>query len=218
MGWFKEIWAGAQTMGKMAYDWSGPGLVNRGTQAVRDAIVDAKDDTADVMVTANGDGTTNAIMSGMDVFVGRSDSVVWRPRTVDQMVDGVLAKANGRTLRKLYIEGHGSPGVQWVGEQAITHTDPFNPRLSELSKITDENTVVILGGCNTGEGEDGESLARRLSKLWGAEVRAGETLQRPMGVELEGPVISCYPDPDAEDGTTCERALDESLLSTNWKL
>ena len=101
------------------------------------------------------------------------------------MVAAILAKAGGKKIRHLLIDGHGSEGTQWIAEKASINS----ARLNELAPLRGHFTadaVVHLGGCNVGGGPQGQQLLTSLARLWGVQVTASTSFERPLVPGIEG--------------------------------
>jgi len=100
--------------------------------------------------------------------------------TFAEMVQGVLARANGRKIDKLTFIGHGHAGSQRVGTRAAMNDEMTAADRAELAKLAPHfaaNAEVVLDGCSVGAGTSGEKLLIDLATLWNVRVRAGLTQQ-----------------------------------------
>jgi len=164
------------------------------------------------------------------VIDGNSDAVDWLDSlftvgditvvSVQDMVDKVLRRVGGNSIRSLFIGGHGSPGYQSIGcgptrestGDLSLQLDSATGRLKgnsehhlgRLSRKFSHTAVVTLGGCRTGNGTAGENLLKELSRILGVPVEAGTANQRPFFPGMEGSVTRCT-------SSSCE-----TLPSTWW--
>jgi hypothetical protein len=119
---------------------------------------------------------------------------------VFDMIEGILAKAQGRPIRRLTITGHGSPGSQEIGTSGSLHNvmGPSEKRaLGKLHAHFSPDAEVVLHGCEVAGGTAGEQLLVTLSQIWGVPVRGGVAPQRGLP-GLEGNEVLAQP--DAERG------------------
>lgn len=126
--------------------------------------------------------------------------------SVKDMVDKVLNAVGSDPLTNLNILGHGRPGSQSVGKGM--GSDPTKTKYialdnstgsligtceQELSRLIPKlstDALISLHGCNTGKGQAGEDLLKRMSTVLGVSVEAGIITQRTMP-GYEGPVLRC---------------------------
>jgi Domain of unknown function (DUF4347) len=133
--------------------------------------------------------------------------------SVQSMVDGIqqrLASAARQSptepvvIGRLRIVGHGSPGLQGMGDSLTTQ----NPRqlialdrhghllnrgvLLQLRGRFARDARVELHGCSAGRGRQGAALLHQLKALWGVGVYAGSVDQNPAtpGLDFFVPVPS----------------------------
>ena len=131
--------------------------------------------------------------------------------TFAEMVQGVLARANGRKIDKLTFIGHGHAGAQRVGTHAVMNDSMTAAERAELAKLAPHfaaNAEVILDGCSVGAGTSGEKLLIDLATLWNVRVRAGLTQQMWMpGIEGSSNVAT-----PGHDGKSAEVKRDTSMF------
>jgi len=139
-------------------------------------------------------------------IIADTKRTVW-VNSVQDMVDKVLIAAGGSKIWWLVILGHGFPGWQSVG--CGTGLDPTDTKhlyvesttgklagnaeaeLKRLKPVLAANSVVSLGGCETGKGTKGELLLKTVSAaLGGVAVEAATNVQRLLA-GYEGEVRRC---------------------------
>ncbi len=186
-----------------------------GTTSQDDVVLDAPTTTPSAASVRFADGPIPAPASFEPIQDGRGKpvSVVYLPDDSDfdfdallrrgeirggsvrDMVDKIIAKANGSPIGFLMIRGHGEPGTQQVGKG--TYFDfrmdgDTATQLARLRPLFAPGAEVRLDGCFVGAGPRGESLLRTLVQLWGVRVRAGAGQQNDLG-GLEGMVAIAEP-------------------------
>jgi hypothetical protein len=130
--------------------------------------------------------------------------------SVNDMVNKVLARSNGRPIRRLTLIGHGAPGHQSVGDgQGFDETGnrslTFHPKTgkliggveAELARLAGKfapEAVVTLRGCKVALGDAGKGLLKRVSNLMGGVAVEGSEENHRAGYELPGTVIRCKGD------------------------
>jgi hypothetical protein len=128
---------------------------------------------------------------------------------VDTLVDGVLGNLGGHLIKALVIFGHGKPGIQGVGCGRDLDADPDGVMSLRVDTVSGHlvgdgkklrrfrghfthHAVVVLSGCKSGQGEQGEALLKAVSHtLGGVAVEAGTQDQYPLHPGVEGLCIRC---------------------------
>ena len=101
------------------------------------------------------------------------------------MVAAIIAKAGGKKIRRLTIDGHGSEGNQSISNTASIDTRALG-ELAPLRSHFTSDAVVHLGGCNVGGGPRGQELLTALARTWGVKVSASTSFERPLVPGIEG--------------------------------
>jgi hypothetical protein len=101
------------------------------------------------------------------------------------MVAAIIAKAGGKKIRRLTIDGHGSEGNQRISETASIDSGALG-QLAPLRSHFTSDAVVHLGGCNVGGGPRGQELLTALARTWGVRVSASTSFERPLVPGIEG--------------------------------
>jgi len=133
--------------------------------------------------------------TGHDIYVidfgVNQDVVNWREaifhigeieaESVDQMVRDVKAEVGDPStncIRRLTLDGHGSPGNMSVGdgtgwmEGRNISAGNFRPSLAELTPYFCSGASVVLLGCNVGRGPTGMRFIQALADYWQVNVAA----------------------------------------------
>jgi hypothetical protein len=133
--------------------------------------------------------------TGQDVYVidfgVNRDVVNWREailhigeieaESVDQMVRDVKSEVGDPStncIRRLTLDGHGSPGNMSVGdgtgwmEGRNISTGNFRPSLADLNPYFCSGASVVLLGCNVGRGPTGVRFIQALADYWQVNVAA----------------------------------------------
>jgi len=112
--------------------------------------------------------------------------------SVDQMVRDVKAEVGDpatNCLRRLTLDGHGSPGNMSVGdgtgwiEGKNISTGSFRPSLADLKPYFCDGAQVTLLGCNVGRGAVGARFIQTLADYWQVNVAAATGLVDGFGIE-----------------------------------
>jgi hypothetical protein len=128
-----------------------------------------------------------------------------------EMVEGIIAKANGHPIGKLTLTGHGRGGSQQIGEKSslsVRMSAEEKRDLARLKPLFASNAEVVLHGCEVASDQSGEKLLRELAIMWGVPVRAAVPYQR-LTPGLEGTEKRAIP--DGHGGATLETS--ESSLN-----
>lgn len=175
-------------------------------------------DTVDIAVVSEHDIVEEAAQR-----VGYANIKGGDLRTIGAFTEQVLAVANGRKIRSLFVGAHGDPGRQNVGQyyalfanRPSVSLDAYaiadGRQLSELAPLAGNFTsdaVVTLGGCNVAAGNPGHYLLGMLARTWNVTVQASEDIQYPMQ-GLEGThLVVCRPDPKLSVGYACTKQENE---------
>jgi hypothetical protein len=112
---------------------------------------------------------------------------------VDQMVQDVKAKVGDPTkncIKKLILDGHGSPGAMSVGDGRgwtdmgrHISTGNYRPSVRSLTPYFCDDATVVLLGCNVGRGSIGERFIQNLAMIWQVKVAAATGVVRGYGIE-----------------------------------
>ncbi|HYT91014.1 MAG TPA: hypothetical protein VEL76_20045 [Gemmataceae bacterium] len=135
------------------------------------------------------------------------------PTSVWDMVAKVMKKAGNAKIQTLYIHGHGRPGQQGVAcstrEDSTGNTSLFldgrsgklageGAYLSRLAPYFAKNGKLLLGGCKTRRGREGQALVQAVARAVSA---GGNIVYAYAGIETqyvpfsgyEGDLICCSP-------------------------
>ena len=149
--------------------------------------------------------------SWADYYLNEGDPVYAPSSNVD-MIEQVIERGGGEPIDEVRIKGHGEPGAQMASENGLLlHKMLCTPRhpeavcdkessetLQRLGENMDEGGSVLLEGCRTGKGSDGEELVRRVSENTKRETRAADWYQTPFLSGLEGPETVCRPNDEGK--------------------
>lgn len=126
---------------------------------------------------------------------------------VVQALQDVRTSTGPSSISALIVYGHGAPGVQGVSMgkdgagpkhmaaiTASTLDDPsVQAALASLKPRLEPRAVIVLRGCNTGEGEVGDRLIKKLARLTGVPVKASNWFQIVGRSELSGNIRTASP-------------------------
>ncbi len=159
--------------------------------------------------------TIHYIANTPDIVIGLERALTFGEvvgGSIKELVDAVIAKANGHPIGILTITGHGMRGSQELGDRGDIDTTMSASELIELGRLHRyfaPGAQVVLHGCEVAAGKSGERLLHDLASLWRVQVRAGVSYQRlPPG--LEGTEVSARAEGEWRvEMTTHESALNE---------
>jgi hypothetical protein len=121
-----------------------------------------------------------------------------------EMVEGIIAKANGHPIGTLTLTGHGHGGSQQLGDKKHLSTRMSAEEKRDLARLKPyfaPNAEVVLHGCEVASDQSGEKLLLELAVMWGVPVRAAVPYQR-LTPGLEGTEKRAVP--DGHGGATLE--------------
>ncbi len=120
------------------------------------------------------------------------------------------AAADSRSLRRIRIYGHGTPGQCFIGsgrnypteEQTLGANDQglmFNATdLRRIRGLFDSDALVTVHGCNFAQGKIGITALRELSSLWSVRVMASAAAQWSSSAgnstvtQLQPPILTAH--------------------------
>ncbi|MGB7343178.1 MAG: DUF4347 domain-containing protein [Pirellulaceae bacterium] len=87
-------------------------------------------------------------------------------------ISRVLQSRSG--IQSIHIVGHGNAGQIVIGNQVVSEKSLIDAQqqVRDWSKALSANADILLYGCNTGSGNQGDALIRQLASLTGADVAA----------------------------------------------
>jgi len=113
-----------------------------------------------------------------------------------EMIDQILAAADGRPLGTVSVVDHGTPGAQQMGDEIITWTKLQDPETAaafeKLGAAFGPDGKIDLKGCQVAQGTAGEALLKNMARLTHVPVKAGVPMQWTYP-GYEGSTLTCFP-------------------------
>lgn len=133
---------------------------------------------------------------------------------IAQIVTDVCRVCNHGEIGSLFFHGHGGPGGMIVTggkdkKTAINERSALFHKVIGIPEVSDDlrklkpyfskNGLIVLRGCNTGQGDKGRALAKIMSKVTNVNVLASKWYQIVGRPYLLGDIIKANPDGEVTD-------------------
>lgn len=128
---------------------------------------------------------------------------------IAQIVTDISRLCKHGEIGSLFFHGHGAPGGMIVtggkeGKHALQERSAWSVKvvgipdvarnLQKLNPYFSKNGIIVLRGCNTGQGEKGKNLVKTMAKHAGVDVLASKWYQIVGRPYLVGDIIKASPD------------------------